>query len=126
MELIVFDTVAYIPMFDTEHIQKSIIRPLSYYEKTKDNVTLLEIQNAIKIANMMVSGFRDILDELNFDDDKLRTLQFSLDDNYDEVEKVYKTTTDQKTKDMIDTLLTNIAKLDMEIGDLILEHTYAS
>ena len=75
---------------------------------------------------MMVNGFREILDDLNFNEDKLRTLQFNLDDNYDAVEKVLQTNSDFITREMIEKLLTQMAKLDMEIGDLILEHHHAS
>jgi len=85
-----------------------------------------EQKNAIKIALMMVKGFRDILDDLNFDEDGLRELQFSLDDSYDDIEEIYKKITDKETKEIIDELLTNIAKLDMEIADTILEYKNAS
>jgi hypothetical protein len=74
---------------------------------------------------MMVTGFRDILDDLNYDEKKLRSLQFNLDDNYDAVEKVFKTTSSFETREMIEKLLTQMAKLDMEIGDSILEHHHA-
>jgi light-regulated signal transduction histidine kinase (bacteriophytochrome) len=116
----------YMPVFDTNHIQKTIVQPLSMYEKKHDDTSLKEIQDAIRIASMMVSGFRDILDDLNFDEKKLRKLQFDLDDNYDAVEKVLKTTSDFATREMMEKLLTQMAKLDMEIGDLILEHHHAS
>ena len=116
----------YMPVFDTNHIQKTIVQPLSIYEKKHDDTSLKEIQDAIRIASMMVSGFRDILDDLNFDEEKLRKLQFDLDDNYDAVEKVLKTTSDFATREMMEKLLTQMAKLDMEIGDLILEHHHAS
>jgi len=116
----------YIPILSKEQIQKVIIDPLSSYEKKHNNRLLKDIQNAIRVALMMVSGFRDILDDLNYDEDKLRELQFSLDDNYDAVEKVLKTTSDTKTRNMIENLLTEMAKLEMEIGDLILEHRHAS
>jgi len=85
-----------------------------------------EAQNAIKIALMMVQGFRDILDDLNFDEEKLRELQFNLDDSYNLVEGIYKKCKDKKTKELLNSLLTQIAKLEMEIGDLILEQKYAS
>ena len=75
---------------------------------------------------MMVTGFREILDELNFDEEKLRTLQFNLDDNYEVVEEIFKNTEDTKTKETLDKLLTQMAKLEMEIGDLILEHRHVS
>ena len=116
----------YMPVFDTNHIEQTIVHPLSIYEKKHDAATLKEIQDSIRIALMMVSGFRDILDDLNFDEKKLRKLQFDLDDNYDAVEKVLKTTSDAETREMIEKLLTQMAKLDMEIGDLILEHHHAS
>jgi hypothetical protein len=116
----------YMPVFDTNHIQKTIVQPLSMYEKKHDDTSLKEIQDAIRIASMMVSGFRDILDDLNFDEEKLRKLQFDLDDNYDAVEKVLKITSDFATREMMEKLLTQMAKLDMEIGDLILEHHHAS
>jgi len=86
----------------------------------------IETQNAIKISLMMVQGFREILDELNFDEEKLRTLQFNLDDNYEVVEEVFKTTKNATTKETLDNLLTQMAKLEMEIGDLILEHIHVS
>lgn len=120
------DSLMYMPQFDVEYMEKVIVRPLSLYEKMHDDMTLKEIQNAIKLASMMVSGFRDILDDLNFNEDKLRVLQFNLDDNYDAVESVMATVSDPATKVMIEKLLTDMAKLDMEIGDLILEHTHAS
>ena len=60
---------------------------------------------------MMVNGFREILDDLNL---------------YDAVEKVLQTDNDFITREMIEKLLTQMAKLDMEIGDLILEHHHAS
>ncbi|CAA6799077.1 MAG: Unknown protein [uncultured Sulfurovum sp.] len=86
----------------------------------------VETKNAIKISLMMVKGFREILDELNFNEGKLRTLQFNLDDNYEVVEDIFKMMEDSETKKNLDTLLTQMAKLEMEIGDLILEHRYAS
>ena len=114
------------PVFDVNHIQQTIVQPLSVYEKKHDASTLKEVHDSIRIALMMVSGFHDILDDLNFDEEKLRKLQFDLDDNYDVVEKVLKTTSDFATREMIEKLLTQMAKLDMEIGDLILEHHHAS
>ena len=114
------------PIFDAEHIQQTIVQPLSVYEKKHDTSSLKEVHDSIRIALMMVSGFRDILDDLNFNEVKLRKLQFDLDDNYDTVEKVLKTTSDFSTREMIEKLLTTMAKLDMEIGDLILEHHHAS
>ena len=119
-------SMMYMPAFDTEHIQQTIVQPLSVYEKKHDSSTLKEIHDSIRIASMMVSGFRDILDDLNFDEEKLRKLQFDLDDNYETVEKVQQRTSDFTTKEMIEKLLTQMAKLDMEIGDLILEHHHAS
>ena len=98
----------------------------SDYFSSIDTLDSKEAQNAIKIALMMVQGFREILDELNFDEEKLRELQFNLDDSYDIVEKIYKVHTNKETKKLLDSLLTQIAKLDMEIGDLILEQKYAS
>ena len=96
------------------------------YFKSLNSLTSVETENAIKIALMMVKGFREILDELNFDEDKLRTLQFNLDDNYEVIEDIFKKSEDAKTKKILDELLTQMAKLEMEIGDLILEHRHAS
>jgi len=90
------------------------------------NSANIEIENAMKISLMMVTGFREILDELNFDEEKLRTLQFNLDDNYEVVEEILKNSKNSKTKEVLDELLTQMAKLEMEIGDLILEHRHAS
>ncbi len=119
-------SMLYMPVFDVEHIQQTIVQPLSVYEKKHDSSTLKEIHDSIRIALMMVTGFRDILDDLSFDEEKLRTLQFNLDDNYDAVEKVLQTSSDFATREMIEKLLTQMAKLDMEIGDLILENHHAS
>jgi len=96
------------------------------YFNSIEKLSSTEAQNAIKIALMMVQGFRDILDDLNFDEEKLRELQFSLDDSYDVVEEIYRKCKDKETKELLDNLLTQMAKLDMEIGDLILEQKYAS
>jgi len=96
------------------------------YFKSLNNLANIEMQNAIKISLMMVTGFREILDELNFDEEKLRVLQFNLDDNYEVVEEIFKSSEDTKTKETLDELLTQMAKLEMEIGDLILEHRHAS
>lgn len=75
----------------------------------------------------MVSGFRDILDDLSFDEEKLRILQFNLDDNYEVVVvEIFKSIQDTETKNILDSLLIQMAKLEIEIGDLILEHTHAS
>ena len=96
------------------------------YFKSLDSLANIEVENAIKISLMMVTGFREILDELNFDEEKLRTLQFNLDDNYEVVEEIFKDTTNSKTKETLDNLLTQMAKLEMEIGDFILEHRHVS
>jgi uncharacterized protein YdaT len=96
------------------------------YFKSLDKLDSIEIQNAIKISLMMVEGFRDILYDLNFDEEKLRTLQFNLDDDYDVVEEIFQNTTNQEIKEILDRLLVQIAKLDMEIGDLILEKSDVS
>ena len=96
------------------------------YFKSLYHLDSTEIEDAIKISLMMVEGFRDILNDINFDEEKLRRLQFNLDDDYDIVEEIFKDTKNQNMKDILDTLLTQIAKLEMEIGDLILEHNHAS
>lgn len=98
---------------------------VEYFESLK-RTTPTEIQNAMKISLMMVSGFRELLDELAYDEEKLRTLQYNLDDNYEIVEEIYKNTNDKTSKIILDNLLTDMAKLEMEIGDLILEHRHAS
>jgi len=38
------------------------------YFKSLDSLANIEVENAIKISLMMVTGFREILDELNFDE----------------------------------------------------------
>ncbi len=96
------------------------------YFQSLNNSANIEIENAMKISLMMVTGFREILDELNFDEEKLRTLQFNIDDNYEVVEKILNDSKNSKTKKVLDELLTQMAKLEMEIGDLILEHRHAS
>jgi hypothetical protein len=96
------------------------------YFKSLNSSANLEIENAIKISLMMVRGFREIIDELNFDEEKLRTLQFNLDDNYEVVEEIFKSSKSSKTKEVLDELLTQMTKLEMEIGDLILEHSHVS
>lgn len=116
----------YIPALDTDYFQKTIIQPLDTCEQQLDTATLKEVQDSIRIALMMVTGFRDILDELNYDEEKLRALQFNLDDNYDAVQEVLEYTGNFATREMIEKLLTQMAKLDMEIGDFILEHHLAS
>ena len=92
------------------------------YFKSLNGVVDVETQNVIKISLMMVKGFRDILDELNFNEEKLRALQFNLDDNYEIVEEIFKNSSNSSTKETLNMLLTEMAKLEMEIGDLILEH----
>lgn len=77
-----------------------------------------EIQDSMRISLMMVNGFRDILDNLNFDEEKLLILQFNLDDSYDAVEKVLQKSSDFATREMIEKLMIQVAKLDMEISDL--------
>ena len=96
------------------------------YFKQLNHSTDIDTQNTIKISLMMVRGFRDILDELNFDEEKLRTLQFNMDDNYEIVEKIFHEMKDKKTKTLLDELLIQMAKLEMEIGDFILEHRHVS
>ena len=114
------------PVFDVHHMQQTIVRPLSMYEEKHDVSTLKEVKDAIRIALMMVSGFREILDDLHYDEKKLRTLQFNMDDNYESVEQVLQKSSDVQTKVILEDLLVQMAKLDMEIGDLILEHHHAS
>ena len=38
------------------------------YFKSLNSLENIEVENAIKISLMMVTGFREILDELNFDE----------------------------------------------------------
>lgn len=94
------------------------------YFKEFNQSNNIEIENVIRISTMMVSGFRDILNDLNFDEDKFRILQFSLDDSYDIIEEIFNDTKDKKIKNKLDILLIEIAKLDMEIGDLILKYKH--
>ena len=98
---------------------------VEYFSQLRSS-TSIETKNAIKISLMMVKGFRDILDELNFDEEKLRTLQFNLDDNYEVVEEIFNAMEEDGTKKILDELLTQMAKLEMEIGDFILEHQHVS
>lgn len=98
---------------------------VEYFKKLTKSSNI-ETQNAIKISLMMVTGFREILDDLNYDEEKLRTLQFNLDDNYEIVEDIFKMTKNREIKETLENLLTQMAKLEMEIGDLILEHLHAS
>ena len=116
----------YMPALDTNYFQMTIVQPLDAYEQQHDTTTLKEVEDSIRIALMMVTGFRDILDELNYDEEKLRTLQFNLDDNYDAVQEALENTGDFAARGMIEKLLTQMVKLDMEIGDFILEHHLAS
>ena len=119
-------SMPYIPVLDANYIQQTIVHPFSKYEKTHDTVSLDETRDAIKIALMTVSGFRDLLDDLHFNEEKLRKLQFALDDNYEMIEHIFESVSDPLTRRLIDNLLTQMAKLEMEIGDLILEHRCAS
>ncbi len=96
------------------------------YFENMNTLPSVETQNAIKISLMMVSGFREILDDLNFDEEKLRTLQFNLDDNYEVVEEIFSHSKEKEMRNNLDTLLTQMAKLEMEIGDLILEHKHGA
>ena len=98
---------------------------MEYFKELKSSKNI-EMQNAIRISLMMVEGFREILDELSFNEKKLRVLQFNLDDNYEIVEDIFQTIENNETKEILDRLLTQMAKLEMEIGDLILEHRYVS
>jgi hypothetical protein len=98
---------------------------VEYFKKLNES-TNIETQNAMKISLMMVTGFREILNALSYDEEKLRTLQFNLDDNYEVVEDIFNVTTDKHIKEILENLLTQMAKLEMEIGDLILEHLHAS
>jgi len=98
---------------------------IEYFE-SMNSLASLETQNAIKISLMMVSGFREILDDLIFDEEKLRILQFNLDDNYEVLEEIFSTAKEKEIRDNLDRLLIQIAKLEMEIGDLILEHRHGA
>jgi len=74
----------------------------------------------------MLKRFSKILDELSFKEEKLRTLQLNFDDNYEVLKELFKMMGYNGTQKNLDTFLTHIVRLEMEIRSLILKYRYTS
>lgn len=74
-------------------------------------------QTALSLVNIV----RDILDKLNLSIDYLEKIQYDLDENYDALNKNFSAIMDPKLKLIVDQLMTQMAKLNMEISDKIVD-----
>ncbi len=77
-------------------------------------------------ALVFTQGMRDILDDLTFNYDIFENLLFDLDDNYKIFKTKYATVNDPKLKSIVDQLMTQMVKLQMEISDKLVDFKHAN
>ncbi|MGD9970127.1 MAG: hypothetical protein AB7S65_06690 [Sulfuricurvum sp.] len=83
------------------------------------------IKTHARTALVFTQGMRDILDDLTFDYDIFEKLLFDLDDNYEVVATEYAIVNDLELKSIIDQLMTQMVKLQMEISDKLIDFKHA-
>lgn len=83
------------------------------------------IKNHARIALAFTEGMRGILDDLTFDYDVFERLLFELDDNYEVVKREYASVNDPDLKSIVDQLMTQMVKLQMEISDKLVDFKHA-
>jgi len=83
------------------------------------------IKSRARTALVFTQGMRDILDDLTFDYDVFEKLLFDLDDNYEIVKTEYATVNEPGLKSIVDQLMTQMVKLQMEISDKLVDFKHA-
>jgi hypothetical protein len=84
------------------------------------------IKNQARMALAFTQGMRDILDDLTFDYDVFEHLLFELDDNYEVVKAEYMTVENIELKSIVNQLMTQMVKLQMEISDKLVDFKHAN
>ena len=83
-------------------------------------------QQNTNTALVFTQGMRDILDDLTFDYDVFEKLLFDLDDNYEIIKTEYITVNDLELKSIVDQLMTQMIKLQMEISDKLVDFKHTN
>lgn len=86
----------------------------------------LYVINHAKTALSFIQFLRDVLGHLTLTPADLEKIQFDLDDNYDVLETKYNLLMESDFKSIIDQLMTQMVKLQIEISDKIIDikHIY--
>ena len=103
------------------HLMMPLLQIEADLEPADNNI----IKSHARTALVFTQGMRDILDDLTFDYDVFEKLLFDLDDNYEIVKTEYATVNDPELKSMVDQLMTQMVKFQMEISDKLVDFKHA-
>lgn len=103
-----------------------LMMPLLHIEADLEPAENNIIKTHARTALVFTQGMRDILDDLTFDYDVFEKLLFDLDDNYEVVATEYATVNDPELKSIVDQLMTQMVKLQMEISDKLIDFKHAN
>ena len=102
-------------------LYRQLMMPLIHIEADLEPADNNIIKTHTRTALVFTQGIRDILDDLTFDYDVFEKLLFELDDNYEIVATKYATANDPELRSIVDQLMTQMVKLQMEISDKLVD-----
>jgi hypothetical protein len=103
-----------------------LMTPLLHIEVDLEPADNNIIKSYARTALVFTQGMRDILDDLTFDYDVFEKLLFDLDDNYEIVKMEYAAINDTELKSIVDQLMTQMVKLQMELSDKLVDFKHAN
>ncbi|MGZ5208872.1 MAG: hypothetical protein ACXWB0_07625 [Sulfuricurvum sp.] len=103
-----------------------LMMPLLNIEPILESADHNIIKNQARMALAFTQGMRDILDDLTFDYDVFEHLLFELDDNYEVVKAECMTVENSDLKFIVNQLMTQMVKLQMEISDKLVDFKHAN
>jgi hypothetical protein len=106
-------------------LYQHLMMPLLHIEVNLEPAENNIIKTHARTALVFTQGMRDILDDLTFDYDVFEKLLFDLDDNYEIVKSEYETVNDSELKSIVDQLMTQMVKLQMQISDKLVDFKHA-
>jgi len=109
-----------LPLYQFE-LYRQLMMPLIHIEADLEPADNNIIKTHTRTALVFTQGIRDILDDLTFDYDVFEKLLFELDDNYEIVATKYATANDPELRSIVDQLMTQMVKLQMEISDKLVD-----
>lgn len=112
--------------FQQFELYHQLMMPLLHIEADLEPAENNIIKSHARTALVFTQGMRDILDDLTFEYDIFEKLLFDLDDNYEVVKTEYATVNDPELKSIVDQLMTQMVKLQMEINDKLVDFKHAS
>lgn len=106
-----------LPVKALDEAVKSLLSSLA----TQTDLITTTATNHARTTLLFVQFVRDVLDDLKFAPADMEKMQFDLDDNFDVLEAKYNLLEESDLKSIVDQLMTQMLKLQMEISDKLID-----